>query len=173
MTNLETISKRRSISLHTKKHIYKLVKLSILLYGCEFWTISKNLEVLRIGFETKASGNFWREIHLHKKENQQVCEPDRTCWISPNNNQKRKLNHYGYIINRARICRWKKKKRMTEEKWPWESATLSRDRRQWREMCSIAANRILLRPTGHRIKNKGFLQLLAVYSNYPFVPPTQ
>ena len=70
MTNLETISKRRSISLHTKKHIYKLVKLSILLYGCKFWTISKNLEVLRIGFETKASGKFWGEIQLHKKEHQ-------------------------------------------------------------------------------------------------------
>ena len=41
MTNLDSILKSRDITLLTKVHIVKAVVLSIVMYGCENWTIKK------------------------------------------------------------------------------------------------------------------------------------
>ena len=41
MTNLDSILKSRHITLPTKVHLVKAVIFSIILYGCESWTIKK------------------------------------------------------------------------------------------------------------------------------------
>ena len=41
MTNLDGILKSRHITLPTKVHLVKAVIFSIILYGCESWTIKK------------------------------------------------------------------------------------------------------------------------------------
>ena len=41
MTNLESISKNRDITLLTKVHIVKATVFPLVMYGCESWTISK------------------------------------------------------------------------------------------------------------------------------------
>ena len=41
MTNLDSILKNRGITLPTKVHIVKAVVFSVLMYGCERWTIRK------------------------------------------------------------------------------------------------------------------------------------
>ena len=43
MTNLDSILKSRDIILLTKIHIVKAMVFSIVMYGCESWTI-KNAE---------------------------------------------------------------------------------------------------------------------------------
>ena len=43
MTNLDNLLKSRSITLPTKFHIVKTVVFSVLMYGCDSWTI-KNAE---------------------------------------------------------------------------------------------------------------------------------
>jgi len=41
MTNLESILKSRDITLLTKVHLVKAVVFSVVMYGCESWTIKK------------------------------------------------------------------------------------------------------------------------------------
>ena len=41
MTNLDSILKSRDITLPTKVHLVKAMFLSIVMYGCESWTIKK------------------------------------------------------------------------------------------------------------------------------------
>ena len=42
MTNLDSISKSREITLPTKVHIVKAMVFPVVEYGCENWTIKKN-----------------------------------------------------------------------------------------------------------------------------------
>ena len=41
MTNLDSILKRRDITFLTKVHLVKVVVFSVVMYGCESWTIKK------------------------------------------------------------------------------------------------------------------------------------
>ena len=41
MTKLESISKSRDIILPTKVHLVKAMVFSVVMYGCESWTIKK------------------------------------------------------------------------------------------------------------------------------------
>jgi len=41
MTNLESILKSRDITLPTKVHVVKAMFFSVVMYGCESWTIKK------------------------------------------------------------------------------------------------------------------------------------
>ena len=43
MTNLDSILKRRDITLPTKVHLVKAMVFSVVMYGCESWTV-KNAE---------------------------------------------------------------------------------------------------------------------------------
>ena len=41
MTNLDSILKRRDITLPAKVHLVKAVVFPVVMYGCESWTIKK------------------------------------------------------------------------------------------------------------------------------------
>ena len=41
MTNLDSIFKNRDIILPTKVHLVKAMIFSVVMYGCESWTIKK------------------------------------------------------------------------------------------------------------------------------------
>ena len=41
MTNLDSILKRRDITLPTKVHLVKAMVFPVVMYGCESWTIKK------------------------------------------------------------------------------------------------------------------------------------
>ena len=41
MTNLDSIFKSRDITLPTKVHLVKAVVFSMVMYGCESWTVKK------------------------------------------------------------------------------------------------------------------------------------
>ena len=41
MTNLDSILKRRDITLPTKVHLVKAIVFAVVMYGCESWTIKK------------------------------------------------------------------------------------------------------------------------------------
>ena len=42
MTNLDSILKRRDITLPTKVHLVKTMVFLVIMYGCESWTIKKS-----------------------------------------------------------------------------------------------------------------------------------
>ena len=41
MTNLDSIFKSRDITLPTKVHLVKAMVFSVVMYGCESWTVKK------------------------------------------------------------------------------------------------------------------------------------
>ena len=41
MTNLDSIFKRRAITLPTKVHLVKAMVFPVVMYGCESWTVKK------------------------------------------------------------------------------------------------------------------------------------
>ena len=41
MTNLDSIFKRRDVTLSTKVHLVKAMVFPVVMYGCESWTIKK------------------------------------------------------------------------------------------------------------------------------------
>ena len=41
MTNLDSISKGRDITLPTKVHLVKAMVFPLVMYGCESWTVKK------------------------------------------------------------------------------------------------------------------------------------
>ena len=41
MTNLDSILKRRDITLPTKVHLVKAMVFPVVMYGCESWTVKK------------------------------------------------------------------------------------------------------------------------------------
>ena len=41
MTNLHSILKSRDITLPTKAHLVKTMVFSVVMYGCESWTVKK------------------------------------------------------------------------------------------------------------------------------------
>ena len=41
MTNLDSISKRRDITLPTKVRLVKAMVFPVVMYGCEIWTVKK------------------------------------------------------------------------------------------------------------------------------------
>ena len=41
MTNLDSIFKSRDITLPTKVHLVKAIVFSVVIYGCESWTVKK------------------------------------------------------------------------------------------------------------------------------------
>ena len=53
IVRLMTIWKSNKISIQTKILLYKSLVLSIMLYGCETWTLTEYLERRIIAFETK------------------------------------------------------------------------------------------------------------------------
>ena len=51
MTNLDSILKRRDITLSTKVHLVKAMVFPVVMYGCESWTIKKAERIRIDAFE--------------------------------------------------------------------------------------------------------------------------
>ena len=78
MTNLDSIFKSRDITLPTKVHLVKAMVFSVVMYGCESWTIKKT-KCRRIdAFEPRC----WRRLLslLDCKEIQPVHPKDQS-WV--------------------------------------------------------------------------------------------
>ena len=49
MTNLDSIFKSRDITLPTKVRLVKAMVFPVVMYGCESWTVKKELMLLNCG----------------------------------------------------------------------------------------------------------------------------
>ena len=49
MTNLGSMLKSRDITLPAKVHLVKVMVFPVVMYGCESWTIKKELMLLNCG----------------------------------------------------------------------------------------------------------------------------
>ena len=101
MTKLDSILKRRDITLSTKVCLVKAIVFPVVMYGCESWTIKK-AECLRIGaFEPWCWRKLLRVLWTARRSNQSILKE-----ISPGCSLeglmlKGKLQYFGHLMRRA------------------------------------------------------------------------
>ena len=101
MTNLDSILKSRDITLLTKVHLVKVVVFSVVMYGCESWTIQK-AECQRIdAFELQCWRRLLRVPWTPRRSNQSILKE-----ISPEYSLERlmlklKLQYFGHLMRRT------------------------------------------------------------------------
>ena len=97
MTNLESILKRRDITLPTNFHLVKAMVFPVVMYGCESWTIKKAEQWRIDAFELWC----WRLLRVTwtaRRSNQAILKE-----ISPGCSLeglmlKLKLQHFGHVM---------------------------------------------------------------------------
>ena len=101
MTNLDSIFKRRDITLPTKVHLVKAMVFPVVTYGCESWTVKK-AERRRIdAFELWCWRRLLRVPWTARRSNQSTLKE-----ISPGISleemmQKLKLQYFGHLMPRV------------------------------------------------------------------------
>ena len=101
MTNLDSIFKSRDITLSAKFHLVKAMVFSIVMYGCESWTVKK-AECRRIdAFELWCWRRLLRVPWTARRSNQSILKE-----ISPGCSLeglmlKLKLQYFGHLMRRA------------------------------------------------------------------------
>ena len=101
MTNLDSISKSRDITLLTKIHLVKAMVFPVVVYGCESWMIKKAVHQRIDAFELWFWRNLLRVLWTASRSNQSILKG-----ISPGCSLvglmlKVKLQYYGHLMWRA------------------------------------------------------------------------
>ena len=101
MTNLDSILKSRDITLPTKVHLVKAVVFSVVMYGCESWTVKK-AEHRRIGaFELWCWRRPLRVPWTARRSNQSILKEISPGCSSEGLMLKLKLQYFGHLMRRA------------------------------------------------------------------------
>ena len=101
MTNLDSIFKKRDITLPTKVHLVKAMVFPVVMYGCESWTVNK-AECWRIdAFELWCWRRLLRVTWTARRSNQSIWKE-----ISPGCSLeglmlKLKLQYFGHLMRRV------------------------------------------------------------------------
>ena len=99
MTNLDSILKSRDITLPTKVHLVKAMVFSVVMYGCESWTIKK-AERWRIdAFELWC----WRRLlpWTARRSNQSILKEISPEYSLEELMLKLKLQYFGHLVWRT------------------------------------------------------------------------
>ena len=98
MTNLDSILKSRDITLLTKVHLVKAMVFSVVMYGCESWTIKKAEWQRTDAFELRCWRRLLRVLWTAKRANQSILKE-----ISPEYSLEGlmlKLQYFGHLMQR-------------------------------------------------------------------------
>ena len=101
MTNLDSIFKSRDITLSTKVHLVKAMVFSVVMYGCESWSMKK-AECQRIdAFELWCWRRFLRVPWTAGRSNQTILkEISPRCSLEPLM-LKLKIQYFGHLMRRT------------------------------------------------------------------------
>ena len=101
MINLDSILKSRDITLPTKVHLVKAMVFSIVVYGCESWTIKKAEHQTIDAFELWCWRGLLRVPWTARRSNQSILKE-----ISPEHSVeglmlKLKLQYFGHLMGKT------------------------------------------------------------------------
>ena len=103
MTNLDSIIKSRDITLPTKVCLIKAMVFSVVMYGCESWTIKK-AEHRRIdAFELWSWKRLLRVPWTARRSNQSILKISPGCSLK-GQMLKLKLQYFGHLMRRTDSC---------------------------------------------------------------------
>ena len=101
MTNLDSIFKSRDITLPTKVHLVKAIVFSVVMYGCESWTLKK-AECRRIdAFEVWCWRRLLRVPWTARRSNQSILKEINPGISLEGIMLKLKLQYFGHLMRRV------------------------------------------------------------------------
>ena len=101
MTNLDSISKSKDITLPTKLCLIKALVFPVVRYGCESWTIKKT-ECQRIdAFELWCWRRLLRVLWTARRSNQSIIKETNPEYSLEGLMLKLKLRYFGHLMRRA------------------------------------------------------------------------
>ena len=99
MTNLDSISKSRDITLPTKVHLVKAMVFPVVMYGCESWAIKK-AECRRIdAFKLWCWRRLLRVPWTTGRSNQSILKEISPEYSLEGLMLKLKLQYFGHLMN--------------------------------------------------------------------------
>ena len=101
MTNLDSILKSRDITLPTKVDLVKAMIFSVVMYGCESWTVKKTEHQRIDAFELWCWGKFLRVPWTARRSNQSILKEISLGCLLEGLMLKLKLQYYGHLMRRA------------------------------------------------------------------------
>ena len=101
MSNLDSILKRRDITLPTKVHFIKAMVFPVVMYGCESWTIKKAEHQRIDAFELW----YWRRLlrvpWTARRSNQSILKEISPKYSLEGLMLKLKLQYFDHLMRRA------------------------------------------------------------------------
>ena len=101
MTNLDSILKSRDITLSTKVHLVKAVVFSVVMYGCENWSIKKGEPRKTDAFELWCWRRFLRVPWTARRSNQSILKEISPEYSLEGLILKLKLQNFGHLMRRT------------------------------------------------------------------------
>ena len=101
MTNLDSILKSRDITLLTKVHLVKAMVFSVVMYGCESWTVKKAEHQRIDAFELWCWRRLPRVSWTARRSNQSILKEISPKYSLEGLMLKLKLQYFGYLIQRT------------------------------------------------------------------------
>ena len=101
MTNLNSISKSRDITLPTKFHLVKAMVFLVVMYGCESWTIKKTEHWRIDAFELWCWRRLLRVSWTARRSNQSIPKEISPEYSSEGLMLKLKLQYCGHLMQRT------------------------------------------------------------------------
>ena len=101
MTNLDTIIRSRHITLLTKVRLFKAMVSSVVVYGCESWTIKKAEHQRIDAFELWCWKRLLRVPWTAKRFNQSIPKEIRPEYFLEGLMLKLKLQYFGHLMQRT------------------------------------------------------------------------
>ena len=101
MTNLDSILKSRDITLPTKVHLVKTIVFSVVMYGCESWTIKKAENQTIDASELWCWKRFLRVPWTARRSNQSILKEVSPVCSLEGLMLKLKLQYFGHLMRSA------------------------------------------------------------------------
>ena len=101
MTNLESILKSRDITLSRKVHLVKAVIFSVVMYGCESWTVKKAEHNRIDAFELWCWRRLLRVPWTARISNQSILKEINPGISLEGMMLKLKLQYFGHLMRRV------------------------------------------------------------------------
>ena len=101
MTNLDSILKSRDITLPTEVHLFKAMVFSVVIYGCQIWTIKKAEHWRIVAFELWCWKRLLRDPWTSRRSNQAILKEISPEYSLEGLMLKLKLQYFGHLMWRA------------------------------------------------------------------------
>ena len=101
MTNLDSMLKKRDITLSTKVHLVKAIVFPVVMYGCESWTIKKTEHWRTDAFELWCWRRLLRVPWAARRSNQSILKEINPEYSFEGLMLKLKLQYFGHLMWRT------------------------------------------------------------------------